>query len=299
MPPKHKKHSQVRTPGGPRRVFQTSSAPTSPHPGRDRSLEESEGEDGPSDDVMAPLPDIMARLVSCLPTKEPSTSAACSTPRTGPQRAASESPGHTPSPATSTIFDPSPIKPRGGRPRVRNPQRHSHAHNTNISGEAREEMKSNAQSRTKEKTAERRKAKAAEAAEMHRQEAEAKAAEELARKRPKAQEYIEKLTKSEEEGGAGFSSVMEFFETLMMPGWEALASANLTQFFKTNGKEIMDAIIDRVPAIGQEFLDEKFDEKLEQVLRTEGKAIQELLTRGRTTSIMELLSSPWRSLESS
>ena len=51
----------------------------------------------------------------------------------------------------------------------------------------------------------------------------------------------------------------------------------------------MEAIIDRVPAIGQEFLDAKFDEKLERLLQAEGKAIQELLTRGRSTSIMELL----------
>ncbi|KAJ6631959.1 hypothetical protein B0H10DRAFT_1901500 [Mycena sp. CBHHK59/15] len=93
----------------------------------------------------------------------------------------------------------------------------------------------------------------------------------------------------EEEGGAGFSSVMDFFQTLMLPGGEAQASANLTRFFKKQGKEIIEAIIDRVPAVGQEFLDQKFDEKLEKVLQKEGQAIQELLTRGRTTSIMELL----------
>jgi hypothetical protein len=90
----------------------------------------------------------------------------------------------------------------------------------------------------------------------------------------------------EEEGGAGFSSVMDFFQTLMLPGGEAQASANLTRFFKKQGKEIIEAIIDRVPAVGQEFLDQKFDEKLEKVLQKEGRAIQELLTRGRTTSIM-------------
>ncbi|KAJ6609740.1 hypothetical protein B0H10DRAFT_2295466, partial [Mycena sp. CBHHK59/15] len=127
--------------------------------------------------------------------------------------------------------------------------------------------------------------KAAEAAELRRQEGEAKAA----RKRVKAQEFLEKITVPEDEGGAGFSNVMEFFETLMQPGGEAQASANLTRFLKSNGRQIIEAIIDRVPAVGQEFLDEKFNEKLEKILRAEGQAIQELLTRGRTTSIMELL----------
>jgi hypothetical protein len=136
-----------------------------------------------------------------------------------------------------------------------------------------------------EEAAEQKKRREAEEAEFRRQEEE----EEAASKRSKVHAYLEKMTTPEDEGGAGFASIMDFFETLLLPGGEAQASANVTRFFKSNGKQIIEAIIDRVPAVGQEFLDQKFDEKLEKVLLTEGQAIQELLTRGRTTSIMELL----------
>ncbi|KAJ7280778.1 hypothetical protein C8J57DRAFT_1057382, partial [Mycena rebaudengoi] len=104
-----------------------------------------------------------------------------------------------------------------------------------------------------------------------------------------AQKYLELLTKSEEEGGPGFEGLMDFFQTLVGPGNDAVAAANMTRFLKSNGREIMETIVARAPAVGQEFIDEKFDEKLEKVLQAEGKAIQELLTCSKTTSILELL----------
>ncbi|KAJ7273101.1 hypothetical protein C8J57DRAFT_1063358, partial [Mycena rebaudengoi] len=51
----------------------------------------------------------------------------------------------------------------------------------------------------------------------------------------------------------------------------------------------MKELIKRVPSIGEEFIDQKFDEKLNKVLRKEGKAIQHLLSRDWTTSVTELL----------
>lgn len=54
---------------------------------------------------------------------------------------------------------------------------------------------------------------------------------------------------------------------------DAQTAANFTRFLKNNGVEILEVIIDRVPAIGQEFLDTKF-EKLQCLLQAEGKAIQ-------------------------
>jgi hypothetical protein len=117
----------------------------------------------------------------------------------------------------------------------------------------------------------------------------ARAALDLENKRARAQAYLEKLTAPEDEGGAGFDTPMDWFETLMSSKGDAQAAANLTRFFKSNGAEIIDIIIDRVPAVGQELLDKKFDEKLESLLQAEGRAIQKLLTRGSSTSIMELL----------
>ena len=46
---------------------------------------------------------------------------------------------------------------------------------------------------------------------------------------------------------------------------------------------------DRVPEVGQDFLDREFDAKLERVLEAEGKAIQAHLTRNWTTKVSELL----------
>jgi hypothetical protein len=104
MAPKRKKQhdsdADYKAPSTPKRrrndieeeiIFQTSSAPTSPHPGRSRSPDSSEDEQ--MDDI-APLPDIMVRLLGTRPIQEPLTSAACTPPRKGRQRAVSESPAH-------------------------------------------------------------------------------------------------------------------------------------------------------------------------------------------------------------
>ncbi|KAF7347433.1 hypothetical protein MVEN_01499200 [Mycena venus] len=274
--------------------FQTSSAPTSPHLGPSPSPQGSEDEEDEGDEI-APLPDLMVKLVGSLPTLEPSTSAACTPPRKGRPRAVSETPAQIPSPATSTIFE-SPVKARGGRPRVRTHQRHSRAHKNNLTSEQREEIKSSALARTKKRTAENRKKKAAVLAEEKRKkEAEEEARrrqeeeESAARRRAKVFSFLDDIMLPEDEGGAGFTSAMDLFRTIMSPGGDSQASANLTRFLKSHGKEIIEAIIERVPAVGQEYLDQKFDEKLEKVLQMEGQAIQDFLTRGRTTSIMQLL----------
>ncbi|KAK7029172.1 hypothetical protein R3P38DRAFT_3314713 [Favolaschia claudopus] len=240
MPPKRKKapnsDAEYKPPKPPKQprvdadadidiFFHTSSAPASPriHPAgaSGHSPEVSDDEDEKQDDI-APLPDLLSRLVGSLPSLEPSTlSAACTPPRKGPswRQAKGE---ETQYPLTAFA-------------------------------------------RTKLATAENRKKKALQAAE-------------------------EKLKQDAE--AAASSSAMEFFQSLMSRGGDtddAQASANLTRFLNTHAVEIIETIIDRVPAVGQEFLDKKFDEKLEKVLQAEGKAIQDLLTRRQNTSVMQLL----------
>ncbi|KAJ7127537.1 hypothetical protein C8R43DRAFT_897281 [Mycena crocata] len=232
----------------------------------------------------------MANLVACRPAAEPSTTAACSTPSRGvSRRALSESPVQIPSPATSTIFDPSPEKLRGGRPRVKNPKRKSRSFHQNLSSEDQQELRANARVRTLETTAQNRRDRAAAKAEAEREAAQKRVEVELEQKRARAKEFMARATLPEEEGGAGFSSVMEMFETVLGDKTDPQASADLTRWLKTHGKRIMDVVVERVPAIGQEFLDEKFDQKLEEILAKEGKAIQSLLTRGAKTSVLELL----------
>jgi hypothetical protein len=69
-----------------------------------------------------------------------------------------------------------------------------------------------AESRRKE--AEEAADKAAEEDESRRKEAEECAAADLAKKCARAQEFLEKLTVPEAEGGAGFDSLMEWIESL-------------------------------------------------------------------------------------
>ncbi|KAJ7711661.1 hypothetical protein B0H16DRAFT_1815978 [Mycena metata] len=267
-------------------LVHTSSAPTSPGPG---SLNDAFSDGSDDEDSLRPLPDLLTRIVGSLPTHEPSTSAACTPPRRSRQRAASESPAQIPSPATSTIFEATPVRTRGGRPRAKQPLRHSRTFNSSLTSEERDNRRSSARAQTAANTATNRKKKADELTAKKLEEAEARALAEKARKREKAAELLEKITTAEEDGGAGFSSLMDFFETITAPGGDAQASANVTRFLKSNGLQIVETIFDRVPAIGQEYFAEKFDERLEEVLQQEGKAIQELLTRERGTRILELL----------
>ncbi|KAJ7780590.1 hypothetical protein DFH07DRAFT_865154 [Mycena maculata] len=182
-----------------------------------------------------------------------------------------------------------PARPRGGRPRVKQPQRHSRVFNSNLTSARREEIKSSTRARTEANTAATRRKKREESAARKLEEAEASALAEMTRKREKAEKLLAKITAAEEDGGEGFSSLMDLFETITAPGGDAQASANVTRFLKSHGKQIVDTVFDRVPAIGQQCFDERFDKQLERVLQKEGKAIQELLTREQGTSVLELL----------
>ncbi|KAJ7772145.1 hypothetical protein DFH07DRAFT_866360 [Mycena maculata] len=99
------------------------------------------------------------------------------------------------------------------------------------------------------------------------------------------------MTTPEEEGGAGFGSMGDFVQSLFATdcGGNTQISANLTRYLKNHGVELLNQIIDRAPEVGEEFLDEKFDARLEKLLRAEGKAIQQLLSCDWTTSVTELL----------
>ncbi|KAJ7701064.1 hypothetical protein B0H16DRAFT_1834246 [Mycena metata] len=268
---------------------ETSSLPTSPGPGSPNDAAPVHNDDSDEEDILRPLPDLLTRMLGSLPTQEPSTSAAHTPPRQNRQRAASESPAQIPSPATSTIFETTPVQLRRGRRRAANPQRHSRTFYTAMTSEVRAERKSSIRAHAVKNSNKNKKKRNEELAAQRLEEEEARVAAETARKRAKAEEFLAQMTAAEEEGGVGFSSLMELFTTITAPGGDTQASANVTRFFKSHGRQIVDTIFERVPAIGQEFLDEKFDEQLERVLQKEGKAIQELLTREQGTSILELL----------
>ncbi|KAJ7462504.1 hypothetical protein FB451DRAFT_1180798 [Mycena latifolia] len=213
MPPKRKttddSDDEYRAPSVPKRArakkqpgtfFQTSSAPTSPHIDTQTQHTPQEDESDFDDD-------------------SPSTQPQNVTPRKQTRRATranSESPGQFPSPAISTIFEPSPEKPRGGRPRVSKANRNSRKSQGSSTAEQ-EQKHELAKAKTRLKDLQRKAEKAAIAAEEHRKEAQRQAEEEKARKCVKAQD----VTAPEENGGAGFDSFMEFFDMLIEPRSDA------------------------------------------------------------------------------
>ncbi|KAJ6614437.1 hypothetical protein B0H10DRAFT_2221315 [Mycena sp. CBHHK59/15] len=231
MPPKRRKDQDsdqdYHVPSVPKRArhdpqesfFQTSSVLTSPWIAGHQTLDESDSEPGEDGVAPAPLPDLLVHLLGNIPAQAGSTSShTTQTIMPRKQRAVSETPGQFSSPATSTIFEPSPVKTHGGLPRLsgratRNPCR---SHKINIPD--REEMRAAARESARVNDLARKKVKAAEAAEKRRAEAQVKAEQEAAEKHIRAQEYFAKVTALVQEGGAGFSSILEFFDSLMAPG---------------------------------------------------------------------------------
>ncbi|KAJ7123895.1 hypothetical protein C8R43DRAFT_899453 [Mycena crocata] len=205
------------------------------------------------------------------------------------RRAASEDPQLS-SPATSTIFEPSPARP--GRPRGYKPAKNPRQSRKDSTPAEREELRTAAKEATRVKELQHKRQKTAEAAQKKRREKELEEAieaeEERTRKLAKALEIFENMMLPVEHGGGGFEDVADFFQTLLSENG-GQAGINLTRHIKTHGKGIIEAIVERVPAVGEEFLDEKFDAKLEKVLQKEGAAIQKLLTRDWTTDVMTLL----------
>ncbi|KAJ7166271.1 hypothetical protein C8R46DRAFT_1220015 [Mycena filopes] len=152
-------------------------------------------------------------------------------------------------------------------------------------------MRAEAQAGKSAREAEKKRLKRVALAEARHveEEAAAQAKEEDDHKR--AQEYFAKITRSQAEGGAGFDSMQSFVKSLFSTGkgGDAQISANLTRYLRNNGEELLREIVERVPEVGAEFIDKRFDAKLEEVLQREGLAIQEHLSRHWTVSVTELL----------
>ncbi|KAJ7150669.1 hypothetical protein C8R46DRAFT_1229603 [Mycena filopes] len=251
--------------------YQTSSSPTSPcssPPPEAQLLDNNQHLDRP----MKPLPPFISQLLNRPNVAGPSTSSGGIAPPETPrkQRARSETPSQFPSPATSTIFEASPAKPRGGRPRVTKATRNPRKTAAGITPAEQEQMRAEAEIARRKREAEQKRAKRAELLEARRVEAEAKAKEKAALDHARAQAFFHSLFST---GNGGDPQV----------------SANLTRYLQTGGVELLQEVIERVPEVGEEFIDKIFDAKLEKVLRTEGAAIQEHLSRHWTVSVTELL----------
>ncbi|KAK7012488.1 hypothetical protein R3P38DRAFT_3324118 [Favolaschia claudopus] len=274
---------------------QTSSAPASP-----RVSPEPELDNGLLEQTLPtlqPLPSFISKLLDPTKTVESmnldgdSLQTSPMTPRIQKQRAASEVPTLVPSPATSTIFEPSPVKLKGGRSRATKTTRNPRNSKAGMSSAEKEQMQADVLKLRRAREAQQKRELRAEVAEVRRQEFEAAIEAKEERDHLRAQQHFAKITAPVEDGGAGFEDLSTFFDSLFASGrgGDAQMSANLTRFLKTHGEHVLQLIVERVPEVGQQFLDKELDKKLEEVLKAEGEAIQSHLTREWTTSITELL----------
>ncbi|KAK7016411.1 hypothetical protein VNI00_018893 [Paramarasmius palmivorus] len=102
----------------------------------------------------------------------------------------------------------------------------------------------------------------------------------------KAHNIWNSITQSTDDGGFGFKSMKQFFDSIFGTGTSDTTKAKITRFFDRYGAEVAEKIFKRS--------DKAFDKFLEcplwqERLRKEGQAIQDLLTWAPRTKINDLL----------
>lgn len=132
--------------------------------------------------------------------------------------------------------------------------------------------------------------------EMRKATKEAKRAAETEKKRKeiaqakknRAYNYLDKISKPESEGGAGFKSFSDFFSAFLdsdASEGRQQTEARITRFFQADGVALTDEIWKRAPWVKEKVLSHEVKEKL----AIEGKAIQDLLSRDGSTGMSALL----------
>lgn len=169
-----------------------------------------------------------------------------------------------------SIMDPTPPRPRGGRPRV---LKRTVTGRTPAAKQAKAERKVQV---TENKAAE--KAREAAAIELQR----ARAAKFMV---AQAQKATQVLCQSEEDGGFGFKSIDDFMRNLMTPGDDPQFTANISRWCRDHGEDFARQIFSRAPEVGDRLV----IAEASQILQREGQAIQNLLTRDSSTTVSEVL----------
>ncbi|KAJ6500782.1 hypothetical protein C8R45DRAFT_820620 [Mycena sanguinolenta] len=101
----------------------------------------------------------------------------------------------------------------------------------------------------------------------------------------RAQEVARCITASEVDGGFNFQSLDQFFDALWRKGGDPAVSAILTRYVQRHGAGHAAGMFQRSQMAKEEFI----SAELAEIFRREGRAIQALLTRDSTTTIMDLL----------
>jgi hypothetical protein len=101
----------------------------------------------------------------------------------------------------------------------------------------------------------------------------------------KAQQVLTDLTKSTAEGGYNFKDLDEFFQGGFRMGGDQHISANITRFVHSHGANLARSMFARSAPAKDEYI----SGELAEIYQREGRAIQKLLTRDSTMTVMDLL----------
>ncbi|KAJ7021118.1 hypothetical protein C8F04DRAFT_1274108 [Mycena alexandri] len=263
-------------------------------------------------DMVEPLPALFA-----LPSSGITASGSGPAPQT-PQRSTLRARSLEPRPSSPmSMVDVTPLKPRAklGRPKLtpqtrrlkKTVQKFASSQLTpdrDTVKKAKAELEEKAALAAASRMAEKERL-ATEAAESKAHEkklaAEQKAKEEEARQaivdakntiqsRPKYsphpnREVIRLLSMSETDGGFAFKNLEEFFDALWCRGGDANISSLITEYVQRHGAAHAEGMFTHSKEAKEEFI----SDTLSEIFQEEGRAIQAILTRDSTTTVMELL----------
>ena len=175
-----------------------------------------------------------------------------------------------------SIMDPSPAKTGAGRPRTSNPFRTGRG---DIGKEKRDQ-------RTKELAARPAREKEIAFQQKFNERLQKEKETKLDASR-RARQAVEHMKKPENEGGMGFSSFSEFMSSLFTESDDEHWKRTTTSWARRNGVDF----VKQIWALAPDVEDECFNDAMKERLQAEGKAIQKLLSRDSTVSVIELLNS--------
>ncbi|KAJ7430322.1 hypothetical protein B0H11DRAFT_1764586 [Mycena galericulata] len=101
----------------------------------------------------------------------------------------------------------------------------------------------------------------------------------------KAQQVLADITKSTEDGGYNFKDLDEFFQGVWRAGGDQHMSANVSRYVRSHGAEHARSMFARSKPAKEEYI----SGELAEIYQKEGRAIQDILTRHSTMSVIDLL----------
>ncbi|KAK6992307.1 hypothetical protein R3P38DRAFT_3435555 [Favolaschia claudopus] len=195
----------------------------------------------------------------------------------------------------SSVIDETPIKDPRGRPAYTPETRKlstvvRRLEGSQITPDRVAYQEALAQLTEKKEHAAAHRAFAAQQKQLIEAEEQAKQAADLRRARDaectiKAQQVLADVLKPAEDGGYNFVDLEEFFQGVFRPGGDRNASLNISRYVGAHGAELARTMFARSESAREDYI----SAELAEIYRHEGRAIQNILTRNSTTSVINLL----------